>query len=402
MGLLQATHFLPRQSPAGFQVTERMKGTFPGLALTLAKNAVRYRFLKVTGKCGVPQALSLEITHRCVCQCIMCNIWKIPPSVQDLPVEEWLKFLSSPVFGDLRELDITGGEPFLREDLVDLVGGLLDLDLRKLRSIAVTTNALLGKRVVEQAEKMLRILRDRSVDLVIVCAMDAAGEVHDRIRNFKGAWLKLNETIHDLMSLRETYPGLILGLKTTVLPINVAELDAIVRYADDGGLFTIISPCIITGGRYLNRDRAEELAFQPIAIEKMKRFFRGETSRWIYHARKLVEYFDRGEVKKPCSCGFNYLFVRSTGDVFLCPLINSSVGNIQTTPVEEMLNSAGASRFRRRIGKYPSCRRCTEPGLERYALPYEGLAYLSLLLRLGKKRFLELHEHMGLDKYIDI
>jgi len=379
-----------------------MNRTSSRLAFALAKNALRYRLLKLTGKRGVPQALSLEVTHRCIAKCIMCNIWKIPSSVQDLPVEQWLSFLSSPLFGDLRELDITGGEPFLREDLVDLVDGLMQLDLKKLRSIAITTNALLGNRVVEQAENILRKLGSRSIDLVIVCAMDAVGDLHERIRNFKGAWIKLNETIQGLMRLRETYPGLILGLKTTVLPMNVDELDAIVRYADDRGLFTIISPCIITGGRYLNLNRAEDLTFQSTAIEKMKRFYQGQTSRWIYHGERLVEFFDTGEVKKPCSCGFNYLFVRSTGDVLLCPLIDSSVGNIRTTRVEDMLDSSKASRFRRRIGKHPSCRGCTEPGLERYALPYEGLAYLFLLLRLGRTRFLDLHEHMGLDKYIGI
>jgi len=376
-----------------------MTGSCAKLAFQLGKNALRYRLLKVTGKPGRPQALSLEITHRCIAKCIMCNIWKIPPSVQDLPVEEWLKFLSSSVFGDLRELDITGGEPFLREDLIDFVTGLLPLNLNKLRSIAITTNALLGKRVVEQVEQILRSLRDRSIGLVIVCAMDAAGEVHDRIRNFKGAWPKLNETINDLMRLREIHPQLILGLKTTVLPMNVDELDGVVRYADDRGLFTIISPCIITEGRYLNLDRSRELAFQPDDIEKMKRFYQKQTSRWVYHGERLAEYFDRGEMKKPCSCGFNYIFVRSTGDVYLCPLVDLSVGNIRTTPVADMLSSAGASRFRRRIGKHPPCRRCTEPGLERYALPYEGWAYVSLLLKMGRKRFLELHEHMGLDKY---
>lgn len=378
-----------------------MKGNCAQIAFHLAKNALRYRLLKVTGKRGIPQALSLEVTHRCIAKCLMCNIWKIPSSVQDLAVEEWLNFLSSPLFRDLRELDITGGEPFLREDLLDLVKGLLQLDLKRLRSIAITTNALLGKRVVEGVEQILMALRNRSIDLVIVCAMDAVGEVHDRIRNFKGAWPKLNETIHGLMRLRATYPGLILGLKTTVLPMNVDELDAIVRYADDRGLFTIISPCIITEGRYLNLDKAENLVFQAAAIEKLKRFYDKQTSRWIYHGEKLVEYFERGVVKKPCSCGFNYFFVRSTGDVLPCPLVNLSLGKIGSTPVADMLNSAKASWFRRRIGKHPPCRRCTEPGLERYGLPYEGLAYLSLLSRLGKRKFLEFHEHMGLDKYMD-
>ncbi len=112
------------------------------------------------------------------------------------------------------------------------------------------------------------------------------------------------------MRLRETYPGLILGLKTTVLPMNVDELDGIVRYADDRGLFTIISPCIITEGRYLNLDKAEGLVFQAAAIEKLKRFYEKQTSRWIYHGEKLVEYFDRGGGEKALLLRFQ-LFLRS-------------------------------------------------------------------------------------------
>jgi len=75
------------------------------------------------------------------------------------------------------------------------------------------------------------------------------------------------------------------------------------------------------------------------------------------------------------------------------------MGNILVTPLRDLLFSKKAFQFRQNIGKSPECRRCTEPGLERYALPYEGFTYLSLLLRKGRQEFFELHRHMGLDKY---
>jgi MoaA/NifB/PqqE/SkfB family radical SAM enzyme len=49
----------------------------------------------------------------------MCNIWKIPGDVPNLPVPQWIELLSSGLFADTRELDITGGEPFIRDDLID-------------------------------------------------------------------------------------------------------------------------------------------------------------------------------------------------------------------------------------------------------------------------------------------
>ena len=133
----------------------------------------------------------------------------------------------------------------------------------------------------------------------------------------------------------------------------------------------------------------------------MIEFYESESFRWSYHGDTLVQFFKTGVTKKPCSCGFNYFFVRSTGELFLCPLINLSVGNIKEKPLQDLLFSKEASRFRKNVGRFPECRRCTEPGLERYALPYEGFTYLSLLLKKGSEGFLQLHRHMGLDKYFD-
>ena len=105
-------------------------------------------------------------------------------------------------------------------------------------------------------------------------------------------------------------------------------------------------------------------------------------------------------VKKPCSAGFNTAFVRHTGELFPCPLIPTALGNIRETPLEKLLASAPAVHFRKRIGTFAECRKCTEPGLERIAWPYEGLGYLRLLARMGFNEFERLAEHMGLDKYL--
>jgi MoaA/NifB/PqqE/SkfB family radical SAM enzyme len=133
----------------------------------------------------------------------------------------------------------------------------------------------------------------------------------------------------------------------------------------------------------------------------MQTFFEHSTSGWDFHDRQLLAYCRTGRTHKPCSCGFNYCFVRSNGDLFLCPLLNTRVGNVQEQPVEALFHSRGASRIRRRIGRCPECRSCTEPGLERYSLPYEGFTYLGLLPTMGKQAFLQQHYHLGLNQYFD-
>ena len=381
-----------------------MNGSVLKLVGRLVLNGLRFQYLKRTGHPGKPQAISLEITHHCIAKCIMCNIWKIPGHVKDLPLAQWVRLLSSDVLSDLRELDITGGEPFLRKDLPELFGEICRLkkeNLRNLKSIAVTTNGLLTERVLETTETIVKDLKADRMDLVVVCAMDGIGEIHDKVRNYHDAWKKVNETIQGLKELRKRYPNLIIGLKTTILPINVEALEDISLYANENGLFTIISPCIITRARYLNPDRAVDLVFTQEMKQKVMNFFRSDLFRWSYHADALVRYLETGVMKKPCTCGFNYFFVRSTGRMLLCPLVDNSPGNIQDRSVDDLFRSGMASQMRRRIGDYPECRQCTEPGLERYALPYEGFKYLSILLREGKGAFLSLHRHMGLEKYFE-
>jgi hypothetical protein len=64
------------------------------------------------------------------------------------------------------------------------------------------------------------------------------------------------------------------------------------------------------------------------------------------------------------------------------------------------MSSKKAVAFRKKVGEFPECEDCTEPGLERYALPYEGFIYLGMLFKYGPKEFHELHNHLGLEKYV--
>ncbi len=374
------------------------------LAWQLAWNGFRFRGQRAVGRMARPQAVSLEMTQRCVARCLMCNIWQVSPKAPELSAETWLSLLKRHFFNDLVELDITGGEPFLRRDLDDLLASVCAMSkshLRSLRSIAVTTNGFLTERVLAACRRILPEARRAGIDLVMVCAMDAVGKLHDSIRGYPGGWHRVDQTIQGLIGLRADHPNLIIGLKTTILPETVDALEAIVQYAAKRGLFTIISPCIVTRGRYLNADRAADLAFKPAQRRAMARFFRQAASSWSFHEACLVGYLEEGRMKKPCTCGFNYFFIRSQGALYPCPMIDQSPGNVTRVPIEKLLASPRAAGIRQRVGRFPDCRDCTEPGLERYSLPFEGWTYLGLLPRMGRRRFLEMHRRAGLDKYFN-
>jgi len=201
------------------------------------------------------------------------------------------------------------------------------------------------------------------------------------------------------VALREKHPGLVLGAKTTVTRHNVGELEAIVRFADEHRLFTIISPYILTPARYANLDREDNLSLSGADLDALKSFYASPRFQWSYFRRELLRYLQQGRMRKPCTAGFNYYFVRSNGDFFPCPLREVKLGNLTRTPLAELMQSRAAERFRKGVGRFPECTGCTEPGLERYALPFEGFHYLGQLFRLGPGGLRQLHRHLGLDKY---
>lgn len=372
------------------------------LPALLVARGIRYRCLRALGLPGRPEAMSIEVTRRCIARCVMCNIWRLEPTAPELEAGDWLNILQSPILSHLKELDVTGGEPFLRQDLVELllgIGRLKETHLPQLRSVAITTNGLLSDKVIHDVGEVIGPLERAGVALVIACGFDAVGKTHDRIRNVDGAWQRLDATIKALAALRPSHPGLILGIKTTVTRFNVGELDQVCRYAEEHRLFTIISPYILTANRYANLERGDALALSARDLDTLRTFYGSPRFRWSYYRDELLRFLDTGRMTKPCSAGFNYFFIRGTGEVYCCPIIDHLLGNVRQTPLEVLIRSPKARRFRRKILGFPECTTCTEPGLERYALPFEGFHYLHLFFRLGSEKFRSLHNHMGLDKY---
>jgi MoaA/NifB/PqqE/SkfB family radical SAM enzyme len=375
---------------------------FDRILLTLVSRGARYRFLKASGRPGQPEALSIEVTRRCVAKCVMCNIWQMRTNSKELEAGDWLNLLESPIMSKLKELDLTGGEPFLRNDIVELLLGIVRLKrgpLRQLCSVAITTNGFLTDKVLRDAGTVIAPLDDAGVTLVFACGFDAVGQTHDRIRRFKGGWERLDATLEGLQKLREKHPSLVLGIKTTVTRYNIDEIEKVCRYAEERGLFTIISPYIITANRYGNIDRQNSLAFSVEDLAKLRKFYTSARFRWSYYRNELLRFLDSGRMAKPCSAGFNYFFIRSTGELFSCPIIEAPLGNVMDEPFELLIRSPEAARFRKNILRFPECTACTEPGLERYALPFEGFHYLRQYLKLGREGFRSLHGHLGLDKY---
>lgn len=135
-----------------------------------------------------PFKCSFAITYRCNMRCKMCNIWK-KQEREELGMEEIESFFEkAPYFS---WVGITGGEPFLRDDIVDMVGAIVRRS-RRLCAVHIATNGFLAARIQSAVDTIRE--RYRGLKLVFTVSIDGPPGVHDFIRGVDGVWQKAMET----------------------------------------------------------------------------------------------------------------------------------------------------------------------------------------------------------------
>jgi len=89
---------------------------------------------------------SIIVTYRCNARCRMCNIWKHPTKPDEEIKPETLEKLPRLDF-----CNVTGGEPFLRDDILDIV----DVIKKKSNRVVISTNGYLTDRILKVAESAM-------------------------------------------------------------------------------------------------------------------------------------------------------------------------------------------------------------------------------------------------------
>ena len=95
-----------------------------------------------------PTDASIILTYRCPMQCRMCNIWQYPTDKKEEITAEDLKSLPK-----LKFINLTGGEPFIREDLPEIV----EECYRHAPRIVISTSGWFEDRVIKLAERFPNI-----------------------------------------------------------------------------------------------------------------------------------------------------------------------------------------------------------------------------------------------------
>jgi MoaA/NifB/PqqE/SkfB family radical SAM enzyme len=158
-------------------------------------------------------------------RCQHCFFWQdINSGAKDLTMEEIEKVARS--LPGLIFLRITGGEPFVRKDIADIIGAFYRFS--GLRRVGISTNGFLTADIVGSARTMLERLK--GIDLEIGISFDGLYEKHDSLRQCKGAFKNAVATFLALKELRKTFPNLRLGFLTTMMKDNQDDFEALFNF----------------------------------------------------------------------------------------------------------------------------------------------------------------------------
>lgn len=308
-----------------------------------------------------PTYLEFNITSKCNARCLMCNIWK-DKHHQDLSFNEIESIILSPVLSEVKRINITGGEPFLRKDLEDIIS-LMNSKLKNIREILISTNGLLGSAIVDQIRRILEILNP-NINLHVGISFDGMANEHERIRNISGIHRTALDTVRGLSALLNQ--RLEVQAHVAISPLNINCLKEIYDYLHEIVEKVVFFPVIISEPAFQNKEQRVILAFDSKLRSLLVDFFlfllrNDPPSPNIYYYSRLIELLRTGERNIPCTAGYRFMHIDAEGNINPCSFVPSdlSFGNIHSHPLEAIWTGKNSKRTRERLKKYEFCHKCT-------------------------------------------
>ncbi len=268
----------------------------------------------------LPKTAVIAITLNCNAKCAMCNIWK--NKIKDeLKPEEYLKLPSS-----LREINITGGEPFLRNDIEQVVRYIKQAC--KNARLVISSNGYLYSKIETKMKEILKV--DPRVALRI--SIDGLEETHNKIRGFKDGFQRAMETLSQAKKIGVKD----LGISMTISSLNVSQIYDVFKLSKKLHVqmtMTAVSDSDIYFGSIdesIKQFNFEEFKQQMCMIdrERTKTMKPKEWARAWFESL-LVDFVK--DKKRPfgCDAGQGFFYMDSVGRVYGCHIIENYIGNLR-------------------------------------------------------------------------
>lgn len=312
-----------------------------------------------------PSFVTYMVTWRCNAKCDFCDIWRR----QDSAKEELTLDQIAHIFSEMPKLDgvrLTGGEPFLRKDLADVVNCIVSSS--DPLAVHITSNGLLTDKVLDFVEN---ITDARKLHLKI--SIDHFGEKHDIFRGVTGAFSSACKTVSELSRLRKKL-GFHLGVNQAIVSEQGLEdyekLSSYMKEIDVRVFPTIALES--AKGLYSEHLEEETTSFSPLesfshetAERIMEVVLRDSANVNDWKERLLNRYFLLGIKNRilygrkwpnpKCVALRNHLRILPNGDVPICIHNSKVVGNLARTPLRTIWNSPEVKTARRWVENCSGC-----------------------------------------------
>lgn len=301
-----------------------------------------------------PPFLILFINSTCNQKCEHCFYWSNLNRRDDLTKEEL--FALSDSLGRIENLNLSGGEPFLRKDFAEVCRKFIRTN--KVRQIYVPTNGYFTKKTVEQISGTLE---EPDLELFVAeLSLDGLGEYHDKFRVSPGSFKKSMETYDALAELQERDPRVRIHAISTATEVNMDEIKRLTTYLyercpkmDHHNLAILRGDPKnpgMAGPKLDEYNRLYEYFRRLWAPREQGRF--GAIVEPMLQDVKVRTIEERRQVV-PCRAGVLSAVVYSNGDVAVCEL-HDPIGNLREQSFWEIWNSPRARDLRRSI----ACKEC--------------------------------------------
>lgn len=290
--------------------------------------------------------LYVNITHACNLKCKYCYINAGEPYEAELTEEEFVSQIRD--FSELggEELVITGGEPFLRKNVLRSI--VTTARMLKIEKIDVETNGILVEK--EDARFCAR-------NNVRVCVGlgGASRETHLQVRGggfeeaIKGTENLINEGVDTAMGM-------------TITRVNVHEAEDFLKLAKNLGATTTTMNLITMVGRARDHPELEFSLNDAIPViqnvigEGQKLGIKTAFERVVMDTRQLP-------VRNLCGVGIGVLSIAANGDVYPCNSFQETpfkAGNVRKRSLREIWETSETIKMFRSldISDIPECRDC--------------------------------------------
>ena len=309
----------------------------------------KVRYNKIRKKPLKPKWICYTSTEICNSRCVHCNIWKTKPSSDRLTVEELRKAFSDPFMSDVEYILVTGGEPSLRPDIIEVFKTLHDCCPKAI--LQLSTNGI----AVNKIKEIVAGCMDYHIKLDVGLSVDGVNEKHDTMRGIPGNFDKIRELIEFFKQTKKLYPNdFNFILSTTLSGLTVDNYDELEKFAKDECVELAYS-YYQDAPFYGHKNVKQTTQYDKETTEKLRRVTMNSPGN--PRREMILRHLDGKSIKFPCYALQNFFVLSYNGNVSPCLFYSDvSAGNIKKNSFKEILTGKSADIIRKKIiDKCPGC-----------------------------------------------